>query len=164
MRDPAQRQLSLSLSWVCPCLFMVASVVWASLFRLHIRTILRFAQSYNPEIGLHNPKYRAVHLDNPEGKRQLLWRSLFEARTWFLILRILKGRNHSNLLCRLSQVKNKLGSMWPFFGQQMDLLGKLSTTKLWTLSAPPLAPPASTDTHWSVFGKTQKDNYKHVSE
>ena len=97
------------------------------LFRLHIRTILRFAQSYNPEIGLHNPKYRAVHLDNPEGKRQLLWRSLFEARTWFLILRILKGRNHSNLLCRLSQVKNKLGSMWPFFGQQMDLLGKLST-------------------------------------
>ena len=110
MRDPPHRQESPS-----------------PLCGQHIRTILRFAQSYNPEIGLHNPKYRAVHLDNPEGKRQLLWRSLFEARTWFLILRILKGRNHSNLLCRLSQVKNKLGSMWPFFGQQMDLLGKLST-------------------------------------
>ena len=60
--------------------------------------IVHAAQSYNPEIGLHNTKYIVVHLDNPEGKRQLLWRSLFEAKTWFLILGILKGRNHSNLL------------------------------------------------------------------
>ena len=56
------------------------------------------AHSDNPEIGLHNTKYIAVHLDNPEGQRQLLCRSLFEAKTWFLILGILKGRNHSNLL------------------------------------------------------------------
>ena len=117
MRDPPQLQKNL--------IFPIFSFHHGR----HIRTILRFAQSYNPEIGLHNLKYRGVYLDNPEGKRQLLWRSLFEARTWFLILQILKGRNHSNLLCRLSQVKNKLGSMWPFFGQQMDLLGKLFKNK-----------------------------------
>ena len=58
------------------------------LVQLHIRTILRFAQSYNSEIGLHNTKDIAAHLENPEGKRQLLWRSLFEARTQFLILPI----------------------------------------------------------------------------
>ena len=56
-----------------------------------------------------------------------------------------------------------------FFGQQMDLLGKLSTTKvtkLWTLSVSPLAPPPppSPDTHGDVFGKAQKGNYKNVSE
>ena len=30
------------------------------------RTILRFAQSYNSEISLHNTKDIAAHLDNPE--------------------------------------------------------------------------------------------------
>ena len=59
-----------------------------------------------------------------------------------------------------------------YFGHQMDLLGKLSTTKvtkLWTLSVSPFSPPSppphpSPDTHGGVFGKAQKDNYKNVSE
>ena len=76
--------------------------------------IVHAAQSYNPEIGLHNTKYIVVHLDNPEGKRQLLWRSLFEARKWFLEMQIL----NSDLLCRQSQVKNVPGSKWPILANK----------------------------------------------
>ena len=38
---------------------------------------------YNPEIGLHNTKDISAHLDNPEGKRQLLWEAFFRQRHSF---------------------------------------------------------------------------------
>ena len=56
-----------------------------------------------------------------------------------------------------------------YFGQQMDLLGKLSTTKatkLWTLSVSPLAPrPPSLPRHsWGCFRKSPEGQLNNVPE
>ena len=61
-----------------------------------VETILRFAQLYNSEIGLHNTKDKAAHLENPEGKGQLLWRSVFLGKNAGSHFANIKGRNHSN--------------------------------------------------------------------